>query len=100
MAEIKQGPPGPQGAPGPAGMMGPVGPSGAPGRDGIDGMTPTVTSDGNIIATVRHHDGELYVHLSLAPKILKLLERVVRDDEDIEEFLTRPDPRLNETLRK
>ena len=95
MAEIKQGPPGPRGIQGPPGPQGEAGMTGATGAPGADGITPTVTSDGNIIATVRHHDGELYVHLSLAPRILRLLERLTQDDEDIEDWLTMPPPVTN-----
>lgn len=100
MAELKQGPPGREGPPGPPGPPGPAGMTGAAGRDGVDGTLPTITSDGNIIATVKHHEGDVYVHLSLAPHILKALATLQAEEKDIEDYLTTPTPVRNLVVGK
>ena len=58
-----------------------------------NGVIPCITieSDGNVLATATTNEkNEVHISVSLAPKILKLLERLVADDDDIEDYLTDP----------
>lgn len=61
------------------GPRGPEGPQGPPGPAGMDGETPQIKGDGNIIVEMENGFEGVVAHIRLAPHIIELLNKLVDD---------------------
>ena len=55
------------------------GPQGPPGPAGMDGATPQIKGDGNIIVEMENGGDGVVAHIRLAPRIVELLNKLSDD---------------------